>query len=430
MRILLVNNLYPPFSRGGAESAVVNETRELHAAGHEVTVLTTAPGFRHLIPRESDEDGIRMVRFFPLNLFWYRNDHRHTAPVRALWHLFAVNNWHANRVLRKLVRAWKPDAVHLHNINGISYAYPRICDRLGARTVFTVHAVHYAVPSGVIIRGRSIPRLFTPFAALMRRMLRTDAVVTAPSRWLLDFYLSRGFFKGQRLAVIPNPISEVRTDARVARNGGPPAARTARTKLATRGSTDGGVPGQDPSVAAPLRFLYVGQLEPYKGIHVMLAALLSLSPALRWQLDIVGDGSLSGDLRKQRDQRVRIRGKLGGTELADAYASSDALIMPSLCEENAPMVIAEAGAHGLPVIASEIGGIPEMVRDGETGILFAPGNVEELALQCGRILERPEILAPFAAAAKENAGRYAPAFVAGEFLKLFSVTSSSSRSAP
>ena len=82
------------------------------------------------------------------------------------------------------------------------------------------------------------------------------------------------------------------------------------------------------------------------------------------------------------------------------------------------MVIAEAAAQGLPCVAAAIGGIPEMVHDGENGLLFKPGDADDLSLQLRRIDEHPEILEPMREKAIESSARYAPDKVAGEYLKL------------
>jgi glycosyltransferase involved in cell wall biosynthesis len=390
MKILIVNNLYPPHARGGAEAAVANEARSLASEGHEVSVMTTAPflGLRSLRASEWKEDGIRVFRFFPLNFFWYRNDGKHNAIVRLLWYIGNFWGWHPVSVFKKVVKTVKPDAIHLHNINGISYKLPRVCDALKIPTVFTVHAVDYAVPSGVVIRGQKSSAWFRPFAYLLRRKLRSNAIVTAPSQWLLDFYAERGFFKGQKTTVVVNPLSSLSPGA------------TSHEPRATR------------------RFLYVGQIESYKGINLMLAALSRLPDDMRWQLDIVGDGSMMPLLRRQRDQHISLRGKLPPEDVARTYANATVLIVPSLCEENAPMVIAEAAAQGLPAVAAAIGGIPEMVKDGENGLLFKPGDADDLALQLRRIDEHPEILEPMREKAIESSARYAPDRVAGEYLKL------------
>ena len=394
MKVLIVNNLYPPHSRGGAEAAVANEARSLAAEGHEVSVLTTAPfvGLRSLRASEWKEEGIRVFRFFPLNFFWYRNDGKHNAVVRLLWYIGNFWGWHPVSVFKKVVKIANPDAIHLHNINGISYKLPRVCDKLKIPTVFTIHAVHYAVPSGVIIRGQKSSPWFRPFAYLLRRKLHSRVTVTAPSQWLLDFYTSHGFFKGQKTAVVVNPLPT--------RSSTHELFATSYLPKATR------------------RFLYVGQIESYKGINLMLAALSRLPDDMRWQLDIVGDGAMMPLLRRQRDQHISLRGKLPPEDVARTYANATVLIVPSLCEENAPMVIAEAAREGLPAVAAAIGGIPEMVKDGENGMLFEPGNADDLALQLRRIDEHPEILEPMRQKAIESSARYAPDRVAGEYLKL------------
>lgn len=402
MRILLVNNLYPPHSRGGAETAVVNEAQALLAAGHEVAVFTTAPfsGWRSLKVTEWKEDGVSIFRFFPLNWFWYRNDSKHGAFVRALWYIGNLWGGHPVGAFKKVARNFKPDVVHLHNINGISYRLPKVCDRLKLKTVFTVHAVHYAFPSGVILRQQKVPFAFKIFAAILRRKLRSKATVTAPSRWLLDYYLGQGFFKGQPTAVVANPLSPA------------PVLNTARAPRDANGTAS-------EAKQSLARFLYVGQLEPYKGLNVMLAALKRLPAEMPWRLEIVGAGPMMDNLRRERDSRVLIRGRLQGEELASAFLNATALIVPSLCEENSPMVVAEACSYSLPAIASRIGGIPEMVSDGESGLLFDPGNADELALECRRVIEHPEILLPMRQKCAELAKLYAPARIAAEYLKLF-----------
>jgi glycosyltransferase involved in cell wall biosynthesis len=416
MKILIVNNLYPPYSRGGAEQVVVNEAIALRDAGHQVTVLTTAPfkGFGALWAHATDEEGITVIRFFPLNLFWYRNDHTHNARTRLVWYIGNFWNWHANGIFKRLIKRLKPDVVHLHNINGMSYRYPRMCDTLGVRCVFTVHAVHYAVPSGVIMRGQKLSSFFKPFAALLRYLLHTKATIVAPSQYLLDFYQLRGFFRGQNLAVIPNPVpsfpySSPRIDD--------PRSADARSRLrADDGRSESEANGRRTS--GLFRFLSVGQLESYKGVNLLIEAVRRLPPESKFQLDIVGDGTMAPELRKMREQKIRLRGKLNPDAVREVYRNSDVLVMPSLCEENAPMVIAEALTAGLPVVASRIGGIPEMIHDNENGMLFEPGNLEELVMQLRRCLEHPEVISAMNVRARESSKRYDVQTVTKQILAL------------
>ncbi len=370
---------------------VYNEALALRDSGHEVAVLTTVPfsGWRSFFISENKEEGAVVFRFFPINIFWYRNDGKHNAVTRALWYVLNIIGGHQSIIFKKVVKKFKPDVVHLHNINGISYRLPKLCDKLKLKTVFTLHAVHYAVPTGVIMRGEEPSKIYSPFASLMRRLLRSKATIVAPSEWLLNFYTGHGFFKDQKMVTIPNPLSSV------------PSVATSDVLRATS------------------RFLYVGQLEQYKGINVLLSAVNALPKNDKWQLDIVGAGKMIDELRRHRGQNVRLRGRLEGDELQKAFSSASVLIMPSLCEENSPMVIAEAQAHGLPVIASAVGGIPELVSDGKTGIIFRAGNVDDLALAMRRVIEHPEVFDAMRPACLESAKKYAPDKVVGEYLKLF-----------
>jgi glycosyltransferase involved in cell wall biosynthesis len=89
--------------------------------------------------------------------------------------------------------------------------------------------------------------------------------------------------------------------------------------------------------------------------------------------------------RAQRDVRVTYHGFVSLNNLVKLLEHTDAVVLPSICYENSPTVIYEAFLIGVPVIASRIGGIPELIRDGETGLLVTPGSVEELADAMRRI---------------------------------------------
>jgi glycosyltransferase involved in cell wall biosynthesis len=399
MRILIVNNLYPPHSRGGAETAVENEARYLKENGHEVAVFTTAPftGLRSLGVSVWAEEGIKVFRFFPLNIFWYKNDGKHGFVVRALWYFLNFWGWQQYFAFKKVVKNFAPDAVHLHNINGISYRLPRWSDRLGLKTVFTVHAVHYFEPSGVLWRGKKPRFLAAVFAFFTRGLINSKATVTAPSQWLLDFYTGRGFFKGQKTAVVKNPLS-------------PDVTKVGDEEF----------PLPETTASAVFRFLYVGQLESYKGVNTMLAAFSSVPDTFPWRLDLIGSGALYPFLRRARDKRISLRGRLPAEDVYRAYRSASMLVVPSLCEENSPMVIAEAQRFGLPAIAAASGGIPEMIEHNKNGILVASGNADELAMQIRRVLECPEILPEMRLAAKKSAALYAPQTVGAEYFKLLS----------
>ena len=135
--------------------------------------------------------------------------------------------------------------------------------------------------------------------------------------------------------------------------------------------------------AAPHRLLYVGSLIPVKGLDLLLRALGKLR-SLRedWHLDVMGDGSERAAYRALSEELglhgcVTFRGQGSKTDVAGLMAHADLLVVPSRWD-NAPCVIIEAMACGLPVLATRVGGIPELVTD-EIGALVPGEDVDQLA---------------------------------------------------
>jgi glycosyltransferase involved in cell wall biosynthesis len=144
------------------------------------------------------------------------------------------------------------------------------------------------------------------------------------------------------------------------------------------------------------KLLFVGRLVPRKEVPVLIEALVRVRARGRdAELDLVGDGpererlealAASTGLRGA----MRFLGMLDEAGVAGALHKADLLVVPS-SSEGLPAVIMEALASGLPVVASEIDGIPELVRDGETGLLVPPCNPERLAEAIIRLLDDPAL---------------------------------------
>jgi glycosyltransferase involved in cell wall biosynthesis len=133
----------------------------------------------------------------------------------------------------------------------------------------------------------------------------------------------------------------------------------------------------------PLRLGYVGTLVWHKGVHVLLDAVRQL-PAGGWDLKIFGDPTVCSDyvsrLRAQASGLpVRFMGGFDRAGVADVYAGIDVLVVPSLWLENSPLVIHEAFMAGVAVVGARIGGIADLVTEGENGMLYAPSSVDGLA---------------------------------------------------
>jgi glycosyltransferase involved in cell wall biosynthesis len=146
----------------------------------------------------------------------------------------------------------------------------------------------------------------------------------------------------------------------------------------------------------PLRIGYVGTVVWHKGLHVLLDAI-RLLPSESYQLTIHGDASVFPDYTAElKTKAVGLPVRFaGGFERGDAtavYAGMDVLVVPSIWMENSPLVIHEAFMAGVPVVAARIGGIPDLVHDGETGFLYEAPSAEALGTILAQLLKHPDAL--------------------------------------
>lgn len=328
----------------------------LHERGHEVFVLTTQPynGLRSLFLSIRERTLESVYRFYPLNLYYLLHDRHIPLPIRALWHLIDLFHPSARHAIRHLIHDESPDVIITHNLKGIGISIGSEIQRRGVPHIHTLHDVQLSIPSGLLITGqedrwihRSLLRRW--YEQGVRREIGTPDLVLSPSQFLVDFYRGRDMFTNTRIEVLPNPLPSDRTKARAER------------------------------VASRTQFLYVGQLEPHKGINQLFNALDLLGDDV--ELHIAGEGGLANEVaaRSARDARISFHGFVSFDHLARLLHSADAVIVPSVCYENSPTIIYESFLAGVPVIASRIGGVPELIEEEKTGLLVTPGDQEDLA---------------------------------------------------
>jgi glycosyltransferase involved in cell wall biosynthesis len=348
MKIGIVSNLYPPISRGGAEQIAHRVAHELHVLGHDVFVVSTQREWS-LVPHITESNVERIYRYRPYNLYHPLDDHRYAFPVRIAWHLIDMYGGHAARALGTVLDEERPDVVITHNLKGFGMqAVSAIRDRR-IRHIHTLHDVQLAIPSGLLIYGQERNWLNASFAqrwyeSSMKRIVGSPDVVVSPSKFLADFYASRGFFPESRRVVLPNPAPNIQAPQRSSRCSG------------------------------PVRILFAGQLEEHKGIKFLLETLNR--GAMPFELHVAGEGTLTSYVEEwaRRDARVIYHGFCSLGNLVKLFSISDAVVVPSLCYENSPTVIYESFQAGVPVVAANIGGVGELVRDKQNGYLFAPGD--------------------------------------------------------
>lgn len=364
MKVCVVNNLYPPESRGGAEVMVEVMVRGLLDLNHEVVVVTL--GRRRSVERQGR---VTVYRIKPWNLFSFFSLGRMPFWLRLPWHAIDVLNWSSRRQTKAILVREKPALAITHNLKGVGYLIPRLLRDLRIRHVHTLHDVQLSRPSGLLLYRHEKPFLVLDlmYEKLCRFYFGSPTVVVGPSHWVADYHRTRGFFRKSKWLVLPNPVPRL--------DPAPPITRE--------------------SPAGHVNLLYLGQLENAKGILFLLDVFDQL-PRGNWILRIVGTGSLAKPVEERTAGKscYRYLGYVKRSSLRQVFNQTDLTIVPSLCYENSPTVIAESFSCGVPVVAADIGGISELVTDGVNGFTFAPGDAASLQKVLVHYLDHPDVIPP------------------------------------
>ncbi|MBI5525109.1 MAG: glycosyltransferase [Deltaproteobacteria bacterium] len=245
--------------------------------------------------------------------------------------------------------------------------------------------------------------------AMLRAFDACDAVLS-PSRFLgrsmQAFGMRKDFVHSDYGFVRPRDSRPTTHDLRLATScTGPNAARWAEATSS--------VVGRRSSVVSPLRVGFIGPITRHKGVEVLLKAAEiaggrievrvhgseTVDPALSARLKARYCFPSASSLPPHASRLMPhafFNGPFPPGALDDVFRGLDVLVVPSVWPENSPLVIHEATMRGVPVIASHMGGIPELVRDGVSGFLFAPGDVEKLAHLLRRVRDGRSLLADLA----------------------------------
>ncbi|MHB1658401.1 glycosyltransferase family 4 protein [Acidithiobacillus sp. 'AMD consortium'] len=353
MKILHLNTFDDPVDGGGAEVVLWELIRGLASAGHANVLLATCdqPGLQR-----TERDGIPIWRAGLRNLYWPGNRIPKGAALRAMWHAFdSYNLWMQDHLLRVL-RTERPDVVTVHGLSGWSAASWKTIQSQGIPIVQVLHDHYLLCPRATMFKkGRTCEKQCTSCHLLRIRhpnLSNALSAVVGVSRYILDRHMALGYFQDVALRQV---IHNVRS----------PGALGLDEPSPVRESPTG------------LRIGFIGQLVPAKGVDILIGAFKAavLPDAELW---IAGSGKpdYEASLRKNAASTpVRF---LGRVPPRDFYPQVDIVVVPSLWQEPLGLVVAEALAFGKPVIASKRGGIPEMIKDGETGLLFDPNRPEDL----------------------------------------------------
>jgi glycosyltransferase involved in cell wall biosynthesis len=362
--LLAINNYYYP--RGGSEAVFFEHNRLLEALGWQVVPFSmkhvenlATPWSEHFV------DELELSGDYSLA----------EKLVRLPKVIYSIE---ARRRLERLLDSVRPDIAHAHNI--YHHLSPSILGVLRSRsipTVLTLHDLKIACPAYTMlthdgicercrggrlhnvvlnrcIGGSRAMSLVVMLEAMLHQVLgsyrRCVDCFIVPSRFYLDKLCDWGW-EASRFAHVPNFIDASRYE-----------------------------PDYSPGSA----FIYFGRLTRQKGTATLIRAVA----ATRRTLLVAGQGPDLAELRRLADELkadVRFLGQLSGDALHAAVRASRAVVLPSEWYENAPISVLEAYALGKPVIGARIGGIPELVRDDETGLGFESGDVNSLAAALERM---------------------------------------------
>ena len=388
--VLFASEYYPPFAPGGAEWSTAAWAAALARRGHRVTVVTPNYG----AAAREERDGATVLRVpFPVKLSPGQGEARFLVHRNPLFHLYFA--WHVRRAARaagaEIIHAQGKAALVGCWLAGRSLGRPvlvtirdlgLLCP-LGHCTVFEpwdrfdcttaqylakclpYHLAHYAAGLGALGRARLRMAALAawPDHRLRQRALGRVAGLVGVSRGILGVYPTR--LLGPRARVVPNlppPIAE-------------PSEAEARAARERRGG--GG---------APL-VVYAGKRSIGKGTPVLLEALDRIAAAVPGaQFALAGKGDLAIPARPD----LRVLGVLPQAELFALYRAADVVVVPSVWPEPLSRVLLEAMRIGRPVVATAVGGTPEAVEHGVTGLLVPRRDPEALAKAVIELLLDPE----------------------------------------
>lgn len=371
MKILMINKYY--YLKGGAERYVFELTKLLEANGHKVIPFSMKNKANYLTKYEK-----YFINEVNLNRF-------NLANIIKFFY-----NYQAVKKLKKLIKREKPDIAHLHNIaHQISPAIIKVLKKSHLRIIMTLHDYKLICPNYRLysknkvcykclggkyyncLRRKCLKNSWSKsFLAMLEaylnnRLLKIYDLVDlyiAPSQFMKKICVKSGMPKN-KIKVIYNFIDS--------------------NKEQLKNKVQGGY------------ILYFGRLSPEKGIEVLLEAMGKIK--VKINLKIVGDGPEGENLKSiisnlKLENRVELAEAKNGHELKRIIGQAKAIIMPSLWPENMPYSLLESLAMGKIVIASKIGGLPEIITDGQNGFLFKSGDSRELAQKMNLILNNKQLV--------------------------------------
>ncbi|MCX6784479.1 MAG: glycosyltransferase [Candidatus Komeilibacteria bacterium] len=379
MKICLINNFYQPQVRGGAEKVIARMIQALKA-DYEICLITLAQ------VGEKDsfalEDGVGVYRLASSNVYHLWQAGQFGGLRKIYWHLKNVNNQTIVKKVLAILAAVRPAVIMTGNLTGLSLSLPHFLHQQGYPVIHYLFDYQLIDPQGTLFRKNKylnqLPWYLNWYKNWVAKYFTKVNYCVGPSQFIINKYQEHGFFKNILVGKLPTPVVAQAL----------PAIRLSQISL-------------------PLKLIYVGQIEPSKGVDWLLKTLINYSKS-DWQLTVVGDGSIRQTLidQYQNDPRIIFVGKKMDQELLTIWQQQHLTIIPSLWWENFTTVAIESYQLGLPVIGSSSGGTPELIAQGQSGLVFQAGNQQDFYQKLDAIFNNLNILETWSAYLAEHLEQY------------------------
>jgi glycosyltransferase involved in cell wall biosynthesis len=368
MRVVMAANWW--YRRGGLGAVMLDEATELGSRGHEVIPFAAA---------HPDNLATPWSTYFPAFTETAADGRGMSATERVRAAVDLVHDRAAGQAFGRLLDDVRPDLVHFHNpTRQLSPSVIGVAVKHDIPVLLTLHDYSVICPQGFLLKGGTVPcsppncvRGNTIHAVTNRCVHGSLAASGVASvEHLIHRALGSYTRRVTRFLAPSRFIAATVADAGVA---------DARVTLLANGIRPGPEPGPLPTAGGHI--LYTGRLVHEKGVADLLAAARGM-PEI--PVVVAGDGPLRERLEAERSANVTFVGQRDPVELDALRDRAVAVVSPSIWFENAPLAVLEAMRAGRPVIATAIGGQPELLEGG-CGILVAPGDVDGLAAAIRRL---------------------------------------------
>ena len=363
MKILQVNKFYYP--KDGVSNYLLGLEAELKKLGHEVRVFAMDN------PKNIDsEDKKYFVSYLSFDKGGLINTWRSLARI--------FFSWEAKRKFQSLISDFRPDIIHIHNIyHQISPSILSVARQEKIPVVMHLHDYKLICPNYKLFTGGKICKRCRGgkyYNCLLNKCLKDSYLKSFGGTLEMYFHhnIWRIYEKGIKLFIAPSEFMK-----KTVEEFSWPADKVICLHNFFNDQTEKG--GQNSQVSTGNYLLYFGRLSEEKGVSVLIEALAKTEENLK----IAGEGPEEKRLKDLSSRlgltaRIEFLGFKTGADLENLIINAKAIIIPSIWFENMPLNMLESLARQKIVIASNIGGIPEIIKNNENGFLFTPGDADDL----------------------------------------------------